>query len=164
MRTPVPKAHGDGLPRHCDPLQHGHGAVVVTVVAVGMVQAAVNQIVEVVAVRHERVTAALVAALTGDRGAGVGIRLADREHVLVVVALVGVVEVAVVEVVHMAIVLDAQVAAVGAVDVAVVGVGVVGHGRSFPRGRAVRGGTPIVHDNARHTSPNSLTQMRHDLV
>lgn len=105
--------------------------MIVAVVAVAVVQTAVNQEVEVVAVGHQGVTAALVAALAGDRGTDIGVRLADREHVLVIVALVGVVQVAVVEEVHMAIVLDAHVAAVLAMDVSVVGVGVVGHGRSL---------------------------------
>jgi hypothetical protein len=101
--------------------------VVVAVVAVRVVQAAVDQIIDVVAVRHLLVAAVLVLALTRGRGAGVRVGRADGQYVLVVVALVFGVQTAVVQVIDVAVVLDACVAAVLAVDVLVVVMDVVAH-------------------------------------
>lgn len=101
--------------------------MVVAVVAVGVVEVAVDQIVDVVAVGHGLVSAAgavdMAVLVTGApvfRGASGRVRLADLDHVLVHVVSVGVMEVAVVEVVHVVPVLDGDVAALGAVDVVVV--------------------------------------------
>lgn len=104
--------------------------MVVAVAAVGMVQVAAHEVVHVVAVRHGLVAAAgpvdvalIVAAAGVGRRAGVGIRGADGEAVLVHMPAVDVVKVAVVQKVHMAVVADGGVAAAGAVLVGVVGVG-----------------------------------------
>jgi hypothetical protein len=103
--------------------------MVVAVIAVTVMQAPIDQVVKVVTVGHQRMAAALVAALAHHRGASVRVCLTHGEHMLIVVALVGMVQVAIVEVVHMAVVLDAQMATVLAVDVRVVGVGLVSHDR-----------------------------------
>jgi len=108
-------------------LQHRHRAVVVAVIAMAVVQATVNQVVVMIAVGHQRVAAAIVAALAGDWRAGVGIGRAYREHVLVVVTLVGVMQMAVVQIVHVALVRKAYVSAMLAVDVGVIAMRVVSH-------------------------------------
>lgn len=116
-------------------------AVVVAVVAVGVMEVAVDEVVDVVAVGHGLVSAAgavnmalLVTGAPVFRGASGRVRLVHLDHVLVNVVSVGVVEVAVVEVVHVVPVLDGDVAALGAVDVVVVLVLVAVHiGHVFGR-------------------------------
>jgi hypothetical protein len=101
--------------------------VVVAVVAVGVVEAALVEVVEVVAVRHPLVAAAVVLAVAGDRGAPGRVGGAHFQDVLVVMAVVRRVQVAVVEVIDVPVMADAGVAAVLAVDVAVRVVGLVAH-------------------------------------
>ncbi len=106
-------------------------------VAVGVVQVPVDQVVHVVAVRYGLVTAAgsvPMARLVGvarviGRAVG-GIRAADGELMLVHVVRVGVVEMPIVQVVDVAIVPDCLVAAALPVDVIVALVLVAGHDRS----------------------------------
>jgi hypothetical protein len=114
--------------------------VVVAVVAVDVVQMAVDQVIDVVAVRHRLVAAAgtvlvllgVVAAAVLRRAAG-RVLLAYFELVLLDAGLADVVQVAVVQVVHVVLVVHGGVAAAGTVLVTVVGVG--GHGQySFLRG------------------------------
>lgn len=66
---------------------------------------------------------ATVPATTGNRLALGRIGCADRDHMLIVMPLVGMVQVAIVEVVDMVIMANTQVAAVRAVDVGVIGMG-----------------------------------------
>jgi|YNPBryunderm2012_1023409.scaffolds.fasta_scaffold01680_9 hypothetical protein len=101
--------------------------MVVAVVAVAVVQAAVHQVVEMVAVGHQRMAAAIVTAPAHHRGAAIRVRLTHGDDVLIVVALVRVVQVTVVEIVYVVIVLDAQVPAVLAMHMGVVGMNGVGH-------------------------------------
>jgi hypothetical protein len=101
--------------------------VVVAVIAVRMVQAAVDQIIEVVAVRHLLMAATFMLAVAGSRGAVVGVRRAHRQGVLAVVAVVRVVQMAVVQVIDVAVVLEARVPAVFTVGVLVVVVDMVAH-------------------------------------
>ena len=112
-----------------------HRPVVVAVVAVLVVQAAVDDVVDMVTVRHGFVAAACavdVAAAGGDGVAAVGVGIVYFEDVLVVVAVVFVVQVAVVQVVDVIAVADGGVAAARAVDMVVVFVGLtVAHGVSF---------------------------------
>lgn len=96
-------------------------AVVVAVAVVPVMQASVDQIVEVIAVRHALVPASVVPALAGDGGAGVRVGRVDGDHVLVVVAIVFGVQVPVVQVVDVSVVQDTGVAAVCAVHVRMVG-------------------------------------------
>jgi hypothetical protein len=101
--------------------------VVVAVVAVRVVQPAVDEVIDVVAVRHLFVAALLVLALAGNGGARRRVDGADGDDVFVVVAVVRVVQVAVVQVIDVPVVLDARVPAVVAVDVLVVGVLIAAH-------------------------------------
>jgi hypothetical protein len=108
-------------------LEHRHGAVVIAMVAVGMVQAPVHKVVEMVAVGHLLVPAALVATLAGKWRAVGRVLGANRDHVLVVVPGVLGVQMPVVQEVNVVSVLDAGMPAVGAMDVLVIGVGLVAH-------------------------------------
>jgi len=87
--------------------------VIVAVVAVRMVQVALDEVVHVVAVRHSFVAAARAVLVVGGMGlavvvrsACVGILRAHFDRMLVIVALVGVMEVAVVQIVGVTVVFD----------------------------------------------------------
>ena len=120
-----------------------HRAVVVAVVAVLVVQAAVYDVVGVVAVRHGFVAAAFsvnMAATGLHRVAAVGVGGVYIEAVFVVVAVVFVVQVAVMDVVNVVTVFDCGVAAAFAVNVLVVGMGMaVAHFVSFHQGVFIDG-------------------------
>lgn len=103
--------------------------MVVAVPVVGVMEMAVDEVVDMVAVRDRLVPAALavhvVGAVTVARvaaRAGGGMVAVDRDDVFVDVILVGMVEMAVVEVVDVAVVLDGDVAAARAVLVRMTGV------------------------------------------
>lgn len=105
-----------------------HGAVVVAVVAVHMVQPPVHQIVHVVAVGHPLVAAVVAVGATAGGGlAGCRVGRRDLDAALVPVALVFVVQMALVHIVNMVPVADLGVAAGDAVPVRMLPVGVV-HG------------------------------------
>lgn len=72
-------------------LRQAKRSVVVAVIAVQMVQPAVDQEIGMVAVRHLLVVTGLMPAATGDRRAGVGIGATDFDDVLIVVVAVRVV-------------------------------------------------------------------------
>ena len=93
-------------------------------VAVRVMQVAIDQIIDVVAVRHRFVAAARavpmalgVALATVLRRAGSRVRGTDGQHVLLDVAATGVVQVAIVQVIDVPFVNNAGVAAVRPVDV-----------------------------------------------
>jgi hypothetical protein len=117
----------------------GHEAVVVAVLAVGVVQVATHEVVDVVAVGNRVVAARGVVEVAGvvfvARVLGralLRMLVAHAHGVLLDRTVVGdVVEVTVVGVVDVTVVGDGSVAAVGAVDVGVVG---VGHGVPFCSG------------------------------
>lgn len=97
--------------------------MIVAVVAVRMVQVALDEVVHVVAVRHSFVAAARAMLVVGGMGltvvvrsACVGILRAHFDRMLVIVALMGVMEVAVVQIVDVTVVFDSGVSAAGAVD------------------------------------------------
>ena len=119
-----------GRPRLCEEQSgdHLHRSVVVAVVAVRVVQAAVDQEIGMVAVRDFDMSATVMVAGALDRVTPVRVGRAYRENVLVVVAVVGVVHVAVVKEIDVAFVLDARVAARLVVLVVVVVVDVMAHG------------------------------------
>ena len=99
--------------------------MVVAVVTVRMVQMAIDEVIDVVAMRHRFVAAAgamhvAVAVMVG--GADVRVGGADGDGVFIDVVAVRVVQVAVVQVINVAFVLDGGVAAACAVLVFVVGV------------------------------------------
>lgn len=107
--------------------------MIVTVIAVRVMQVAVDEVVDVIAVGNGGVSAvrpvhvirvvpvALVRSAVGRVG------VVDRDRVLVVVTVVGAVEVSVVQVADVVPVLDRDVAAVGSVRVGVVLVDLMCH-------------------------------------
>lgn len=101
--------------------------MIVTVVAVGMMEMAVNQIVDVVTVGHRFVSAAGTVAMAGlmpgagvIRRAAIGVAIADLQHVLVNVIAVRMVKVSVVKVINVIAVANGGMSAVGAVHVIVI--------------------------------------------
>lgn len=99
-------------------------------VAMLVMQTAVDDVVNVIAVRYGFVAAtfAVNVAVAGvNRMATVRIGFIDAQCVLVVVAVVFMVQVAVVQIIDVAFVFDGSVAAVCAVDVVMMFVGFAGH-------------------------------------
>lgn len=112
--------------------------MVIAVALVLVVQMAVHQVINVVAVGHRLVAAAgavamvsAVASACVAAGALVRIAFGHGNDVLVHVVAVGVVQVAVVQVIRMALVANGLVAAAGAVPVVVVGVLITAHAYSL---------------------------------
>lgn len=111
----------------------------VTVAGVGMMQVAVDEVVDMVAVRHCLVPAArpmhvvrrVRAAVVLGR-AVTGIRAVDGNRVFVYVVAMRVMEMTIVDVVNVTVMDDGGVSAVGAVSVIVVFVLVACHGRLSP--------------------------------
>lgn len=108
--------------------------MVVAVIAVGVVQVAGDQIVDVVPVRHRRVAAAgAVLVVRGVAAAGVigraavRVLIADGNHVLVDVITVGVMQVAIMQIVDVVLVLDGDMPAVRPMLMIVVFVSLAGH-------------------------------------
>jgi hypothetical protein len=107
---------------------HLERAVVVAVVAVRMMQVTVDQVVDVVAVRHRLVaatwTVAMVRVMAGAAMVGraaVGVPLAHGDDMLVDVVLVRMMQVAVMEIVDVAIMAHREMAAPGTVRMRMVG-------------------------------------------
>jgi hypothetical protein len=126
---------------------------------VGMMQMARDEIVDMVAMRHRRVTAAgsvdmslVMRPTLVVRGAGGRINRAHLERALVHVPRVGVVQMAIVQVVDMVAVLDGGVPTVGSVLMVMVRVGLVAHDSSF-RGAG--------HDGRSFTS--SVVEMKYQM-
>jgi len=104
--------------------------VVVAVIAVLVMQTAVDDVVDMIAVRYGFMAAtfAVNVAVAGvNRMAAVRVDFIDAQGMLVVVAVVLMVQVAVVQIIDVAFVLDGSVAAVCAVDVVMMFVGFAGH-------------------------------------
>ena len=104
--------------------------MVVAVVTVLVMQAAVDDVVDVIAVRYGFMAAtfAVNMAVAGvNRMAAVRIGFIDAQGVLVVMTVVLMVQVAVVQIIDVAFVFDGSVAAVCAVDMVMMFVGFAGH-------------------------------------
>jgi hypothetical protein len=104
--------------------------MIVAMVAMRMVQAAIDEVIDVVAVRHRLVAAAgtvLVAFAADFRGAANGVVGSDRDDVLVDVIAVREFEVTVVEIVDVVAMADRHMAAVRAMLMGLAGVGGTGH-------------------------------------
>ena len=118
-----------------------NGAVVVTVLAVRVMQVSVHQVIDVITVRYRRmptvraVDVICVVALAVVSHAAVGVGARDLDGVFVVVVFMGAVKVPVVQVPHMVSVLDGNVATVRAVLVRVVLVDIVCHVSDLPVSR-----------------------------
>jgi hypothetical protein len=108
-------------------LDDGNGSVVVAVVAVRMVQSAIDQIIEMIAVRHFLMAATLMFAMTRRRRTMVRVGRVHRQNMLVIMAVVRGVQTAIVQEIDVAVVLDADVSAVLAVYVLVIVVDFVTH-------------------------------------
>ena len=104
--------------------------MVVAVIAVLVMQTAVDDVVNVIAVRYGFVAAtfAVNVAVAGvNRMAAVRVGFINAQGVLVVMAVVFMVQVAVVQIIDVAFMFDGSVAAVCAVDVVMMFVGFAGH-------------------------------------
>ena len=104
--------------------------MVVAVVAVLVMQTAVDDVVDMIAVRYGFVAAtfAVNVAVAGiNRMAAIRVGFIDAQGMLVVVAVVLMVQVAVVQIIDVAFVFDGSVTAVCAVDVVMMFVGFTGH-------------------------------------
>jgi len=99
-------------------------------VAVLVVQTAVDDVVNMIAVRYSFVAATFavnVAVAAVNRMAAVRVGFIDAQCMLVVVTVVLMMQVAVVQIINVAFVFDGSVAAVCAVDVVMMFVGFAGH-------------------------------------
>ncbi len=121
----------------------------VAMTVVGMMQVAVDKVVDVVAMRNCLVSATrAVDMIGGMRAAGVigrtGFRIggADFDHVLVEMTVVRGMQVAVVQVVHMVAMADRGVAAARAVDMVVIFMNGMSH-YSSPSGSDASDGAPL---------------------
>ena len=104
--------------------------MVVAVIAVLVMQTAVDDVVDMIAVRYGFVAATFtvnVAVASVNRMAAVRIGFIDAQGVFIVVAVVLMVQVAVVQIIDVAFVFDGSVAAVCAVNVVMMFVGFAGH-------------------------------------
>jgi hypothetical protein len=80
--------------------------MIVAVVAVGVVKTAVYQIIQMIAMGHGRVAAAVVPTVAINRGAIGRVRLRNGDDVFVIMPLMGVMEVAVMQVIYVAVMLN----------------------------------------------------------
>lgn len=138
--------------------------MVVAVAVVRVVQVSVDQVIDMVAMRHRLVPAALAMPMLGPMGVAVmllaagGIHAVDGDPVFVDVVLVGMVQMAVVQVVDVVTVTDRHVAAPGAVAmrmVVVVGMSALVHGRLLDvQGRSAR----AAHARHHEATPQAVSQ------
>ncbi|EWH01424.1 hypothetical protein Q427_14160 [Halomonas sp. BC04] len=117
--------------------------MVVAVIPMGMVQMAIHQVVDMVAVGHRLMAApgtvdmvwvmplALVA-----RRAAIRVGVTDLDHMLVDMILMGMMQMPIVKVVDMAVVFDSRVAAARAVLVIMLGMNLAAHGHLHSRREA----------------------------
>ena len=103
----------------------GQWPVVIAVTVVPVVQTPVNDVIIVIAVRHDLMLAGSMVAATTDWGASRRIRLVQSKDVLVVVVAVNRMEMPVVQVVVMVAMRDAQMAARLTMNMGMTGVGVM---------------------------------------
>jgi hypothetical protein len=97
----------------------GQGTVIIAVIAVTMVQFAVAEIIEMVAVRHAFVPCGLVIAGAGNGRAGRGIGIADRNHMFIIMVAVPIVQVSIVQIIDVAFVQNSDVTAILPVNMSV---------------------------------------------
>ena len=103
--------------------------MIVAMSGMNMVQPAINQIIDMIAVRHRfMATTRPVHMGAGQRGrAAIGIGGGNRDHMLINMIAVDMMEMPIVQIIDMAIMMDGRVAATGAVDMGVIGVDVAAH-------------------------------------
>ena len=102
--------------------------MVVAMVAMRMMQVSIDQIIDVIAMRHGFVSAARPMHVSGVmpraavlRRAGIGIGRGHLDHMLVDMIAMGMMQMAVMEVVHVTAMLHGRVPATGAMDMRMVG-------------------------------------------
>ena len=104
--------------------------MVVAVISVLVMQTAVDDVVDVIAVRYSFVAATFAVNVTVagvNRMAAVRVGFIDAQGMLVIVAVVFMVQVAVMQIIDVTFVFDGSVAAVCAVNVVMMFVGFTGH-------------------------------------
>lgn len=118
--------------------------IAVAAVAAGMdmVQPAIDQIIDMIAVRHGLVPAIRPVHVITARGGGadIGIGGGNRNHMFIDMVAVDMVEMAVVQIIDMIIMADGGMAATGAVDMIVIIMDVAAHWQTFPVQAAGRSG------------------------
>jgi hypothetical protein len=107
--------------------------VIIAVAGVDMVQPAIDQPVDMIAVRHRLVPAAGAMDMGADRRVGAAIRIGsrNRDHMFIDMIAMDMVEMTIVQIIDMAIVAHGGVAAAGAMAVGMIGMLVAGHGQAF---------------------------------
>lgn len=110
-----------------DALRQIQLAVIVAVVAVRMMQPAIDEVIDVVAMRDRFVPAAGAVDVTGlvpaaGRGVAIGIRSADLDDVFIDMIAMRMMQVPVVQIIDVPVVFHRSVAAAAAVSVVVIGV------------------------------------------
>jgi hypothetical protein len=113
--------------------------MVIAVITVGVMQTSIYQIVVVIAVWNEWMSASIMSALTCNGGADIGVIGADCNHMLIIVPLVRVVQMSVMQIIHVPVVKNANVPTMLAVDMRMGFVNRMRHrSDSFPPGRLIR--------------------------
>lgn len=109
----------------CPSGQHKH-AMVVAMFAMGVVQTAIDQIIDMVAVRHRLMAATgAMNMIAGQLSrAAVGIRRRNRDHMLIHMIAVQIVQMAIMQIIDMVIVADRSMAAARPMNMGVASVGV----------------------------------------
>lgn len=122
-------------PRRASTAHDFHRTVIVAMIAMGVMQAAIDEIVDVVAMRDRLMATARTMDMAGlmaraglARRAVIRIGRADLDHMLVDMVPMHVMEVAIVEIVHMVAMADAGMATVRAMLMGMVGVNFAGAG------------------------------------
>ena len=90
--------------------------MVIAVITVGVVQTSIYQIVVVIAMWNEWMSASIMSALTCNGSADIGVIGADCNHMLIIVPLVRVVQMSVMQIIHVPVVKNANVPTMLAVD------------------------------------------------
>lgn len=102
-----------------------------------MVQTAIDQKIDMIAMWHRLVAAAGPVDMAACRRRDTAIRIggADGDHMFIDMIAMHIVQMAVVQIIDMAVMLHGGVAAAGTVLVGVIGMGVAGHGQAPCKGR-----------------------------
>ena len=105
--------------------------MIVAVAGVDMVQPAIDQPVDMIAVRHRLVPAARAMDMGAGRRVGTAIRIGgrNRDHMFIDMIAMDMMEMTIVQIIDMAIVAHGGVAAAGAMAVGMIGMLVAGHGQ-----------------------------------
>lgn len=103
--------------------------MIIAMARMHMVQAAIDQIIDMIAMRHRLVPAAGAVDMAAivRAGAAVGVAGADADHMFINMVAMHMVQMAIVQIIDMAIMGDGGVPAARAVLVGVIRVGVAGH-------------------------------------